>query len=378
MKTTRDCADIIFENKEAIISKWEDEVRQRVTGAGMSSSLALRNQLSDLLHDIGEIFQESEQADFEHQPDVHLRTVEKNRHHGKLRAETENYTIDQVIQEYFILQRIIRNTLYSEGTLNDKGMMLLNTIFESTILNASSAFSHSIQEVQDKMVGTLAHDIRNPLTTALSAIEMLAQHSNGNEQLIRLARKSLDRSISLTEGLLDTISLKSGQGMMMHFTRGDYAQVVKDVCEEASVSYQRTVKCDVPEGPVEGNFDPLSVRRLLDNLLSNAVKHGKPNTEIVISLQDLDKEVQLSVINFGHPISSEKQESIFNFLKHDDTADERKGEKSWGMGLTLVKLIADAHAGSISLKSDGKSGTQFIVKLAKKVQHTGKVRMKLS
>lgn len=375
MQTATACARLLTEHKDAIISEWEAEVRQKIIAAGMSDSVALQNHLPELIDDIAEIFIEKEDKGFDHKIDKYPSTLEKNKIHGKLRAETENYTIDQVILEYFILHRIITEFLEKHGLLSVDIVNLLKYILERTVMQASSAFTLSVQETQDKLIGTLAHDMRNPLTVALTGLELLVENPEKVESLIPMIRKSLLRSIHLTEGLLDSISLKAGHGILMDFRKEDFAVVVKEACDETREIYSKEVVCQVPERVVEGNFDSVAIRRMIDNLISNAIKYGGPDSMVKITLSETDEEVCLSVHNEGKPIPDEKQKTIFEFLNHDDV-ETTPSMKSWGMGLTLVKLIAEAHDGAIDLTSTQEQGTTFKVTLKRHLEHSGKVRMK--
>lgn len=375
METARECARLITESRETIISEWENEVRKEIIGAGMSDSVALRDHLPELLDDIAAIFEEKEAEGFNHKTDKYERTFEKNKVHGQLRAATENYSIDQVILEYFILHRIITEKLQNQDLLTINIGNLLKYILERTVMQASAAFSISIQEMQDKLIGTLAHDIRNPLTTALSGTELLLNDPVQNERIISLIRRSLIRSIKLTEGLLDSISTKAGQGMMMNFTKGDYALVVKETCEESFDIYTKIVSCDIAQEPVDGTMDQVAIRRMLDNLISNAIKYGDAKSGVKVMLHATDDQVILQVHNQGNPIPPDQKNSIFEFL--DISAEEiPRGKKSWGMGLTLVKLIADAHEGTVDVTSHEQEGTTFAVTLNRFPKHSGKVRMK--
>lgn len=167
------------------MQQWETEVRQDILAAGLSQSLALRNHIPELLDDIAQIFLEKkdDQGGLR-KSDKYVRTLDKNKFHGKLRAETENYTIDQVIQEYFILHRIVSDMFQEKELMSVNIANLLKHILERTIMQASLAFSSAIQDMQDKLIGTLAHDIRNPLTTALAAAELLTEAEDKNDRLI--------------------------------------------------------------------------------------------------------------------------------------------------------------------------------------------------
>ena len=91
---------------------------------------------------------------------------------------------------------------------------------------------------------------------------------------------------------------------------------------------------------------------------------------------DKKDEISLNVHNFGEPISSDKQEDIFDFLKRD--RDSAGKLKSWGMVLAFVKMAAETHKGRVQLESSEEKGTTFCAILHKQSNKPGKVRSKLN
>lgn len=375
MKSAKLCSDLIIANKEAIIQEWEKEVREKISGAGISTTIMLRNELPDLLDDFAEILLEKGREGYINITDEYVQTIEKNTDHGKLRSKSENYSVDQVIREYYILHRIITELLQKHEALTVDVANVLKYLFEMTMMRVSASFVQSIHEMQEKLIGTLIHDIRNPLSASLTSIDYIAENTKGVEPFIEVVKNSIQRSIDLTEKMLDTISIKSGEGLTMNFVEGDFAIVVREAYDEASKTYSNPFECNIPKNSISGNFDPTAIRRLTDNLISNAVKYGHPGSPITIGLLEKGSNVILTITNQGDPIPTEKQQAIFNFLGKGDEAHHSR-QKSWGMGLALVKLVANAHEGSAECTSNKEEGTTFAVTLKKNSSHFGKVRMK--
>ncbi|WAC03931.1 ATP-binding protein [Lacinutrix neustonica] len=111
--------------------------------------------------------------------------------------------------------------------------------------------------------------------------------------------------------------------------------------------------------------------------MSNAVKYGSPRHPITISAKNTNNAVEIRVHNHGNSIPKGKQKQVFEFLGQDNQ-DKNAVRKSWGMGLALAQIVAEAHGGNISLKSDEASGTLFVVSLLKDFNQSGKRRTKLT
>lgn len=378
MKTAKQCAQLILDNQEKLISSWVEEVRKNITGSQLSTSLGLQNHLPKLLIDIAQVLIEKSEYGFDHKNDEYLQMAEKTKIHGENRAKTKNYSIDQVIREYSILHRQITDLLQENGILSVNIVNILKYLFEKAMERSARAFSASIHETQDKLIGALAHDIRNPLSVALLSSELLTSITEEEQKLLTLVKKSLKRSLHLTEGILDTLSLKSGEGMMMDFTSNDYTSVVSEACRELKDVYTDRIVYHVPKDQVSAIFDIVAIKRVIENLVSNAIKYGDSSGTIYIFLEDEGENVNIRVKNFGNPIPKDKQKSIFKFLQHYSNSNTSPSQTSWGIGLSLVKTIVDAHQGTIKLTSTVKGGTTFLIMLKKALNFSGKTRMELS
>jgi signal transduction histidine kinase len=95
-------------------------------------------------------------------------------------------------------------------------------------------------------------------------------------------------------------------------------------------------------------------------LITNAIKYGDSEKPITVIAREHDGEIKISVHNFGNPIPSEDQEAIFEpFFRSKSVRLGNK--KGWGLGLTLVQGIVEAHNGRINLESNAIEGTTFSI-----------------
>jgi signal transduction histidine kinase len=148
---------------------------------------------------------------------------------------------------------------------------------------------------------------------------------------------------------------------------------VTTVYQEAKDVYNQKFELECPYEKLEGILDGAALRRVLENLLTNAIKYGDRNEPITISLKDLGDSVEISVKNLGNPISKAKQHSIFSFLTKEKNTHSTNLH-SWGIGLTLVKLVTQAHRGKVEVESSKQNGTVFTITIGKQPGEEGKVR----
>lgn len=196
-------------------------------------------------------------------------------------------------------------------------------------------------------MGTLAHDIRNPLSAALIGLKMLSFDGDAARfgRIQAFTERSVKRALELVEGLMDGITVRAGRGLMMDFGETDLVECVRWVHDQAAAIHGQRIDLVCHDEKVIGTFDNVSIRRLLENLLTNAIKYGDGGRPITISLEDGDGHCQLSVHNFGEPVPSAERETLFEFLKsggmnrrtigagHGPTACQACCPSPWGTGI---------------------------------------------
>ena len=372
--------NILKENHQKIIEIWETEVLQHVDAAEQTNKIALHDHIPNILDDIIDILERHDNIEWDLE-DFKIAKIEKNSlEHGRHRASSAEFTADQILHEYMIFHNVIIKVL-NDHQITDKAIFhLLKCCIDKSMLNSIQSFTRSIQEMQTKLIGTLAHDIRNPLSAARLGIEMLSLDKSPErvERVQKMTMSSISKALNMVEGLLDSVSVKAGEGMMLSFSEINLFEDIETVYKEAQDVYSEEIIFECEDEDLYGVFDATAVRRLLENLITNAVKYGESQKPITIKVVKEDERyLKLSVHNFGTPIPEEKQKEIFKFLNRSKDTSKRDLQ-SWGIGLTLVKMVADAHGGKINLKSSKEFGTEFSVTLSGTLNEPGKHRTKLN
>ena len=376
MKTA---ADIIRANSNRIMESWEDHVKKEIPAAEISSNLALRNQLPNVLEDISEILSRYD-GFLEIERDEKYHEIIKNSlDHGRHRATSSHYTVKQILQEYVIFHRVLTEVLEENDVYSKEVGIVLKYTLETAMLTSASSFSDSLQEMREKLIGALAHDIRNPISAAYFALDIIDPEDDKEriKSLKLMGLGSLKKSLQLVEGLLDAISIKAGEGITLNFESIDIVEEIKWVCDEANQIYLNDVILNSNTDESQGVFDGTAIRRVVENLVTNAIKYGARDEPIKVILEDSHEEIVIKVHNQGESIDEAYQNEIFEFLKRGKENNNTNLE-SWGMGLTIVKSVAHAHGGKVDLKSNDDHGTTFSLSLKKNHNKPGKVRTKLN
>jgi signal transduction histidine kinase len=113
---------------------------------------------------------------------------------------------------------------------------------------------------------------------------------------------------------------------------------------------------------VQGKFDAVAVRRAVENLLTNAFKYGDRSSPVTVSIRSLPTEVEIAVHNRGNAIPAAELSTLFQWHRRTASA-VASGEPGWGLGLMVVKGIAEAHGGTVRVESDTTRGTTFTFSL---------------
>jgi signal transduction histidine kinase len=371
-----DTAQTLKKYNSEILSIWELEVTKQVLAAKKGNSIALQDHLPHIIDDIADIMERHVVTDLLVDDSTYLGIVNNSEIHGRDRANTSDYTVDQVVHEYIIFHRTLTDFLKSKDAYDVEVSDLLKYVIETSILKSVGSFARSIQETQEKLIGTLAHDIRNPLAAAQLSLQMIKQDKDGiwGEKMRDTAERSVRKAISLVEELMDGITVQAGEGMMLNFEEKNISKDLKWAYDDAQEIYASEILFKAPDHAIIGVFDATAVRRMLENLIGNAAKYGSSLQPITLNVQDATDHIKISIHNHGKPISPEKQLHIFDFLGREDHNDNQL--HSWGIGLTLVQIVAQAHGGTVELDSHADRGTTFTTTLFKKFNTPGKKRAK--
>lgn len=373
-------SEYLKKNRNSLISEWEKIARERVKAAARANSLVLRDHVPSILDDLQAALAQMSSDEGARDAGSRSFTPTRSVEHGLHRASTEDYTVDQVILEFVILRHILSDRLTAESTADIATIETVARVLELAMLESCKAFSQALQQVQQKILGTLAHDIRTPLSITKSSLELLGAETltpSETVEVARMAQRSIERSLGMLGELLDSISARAGEGIVMRFEETDYTAQVRETCEGIKLVFGDRIRTRLPNEPIHAVFCPSSIRRVLENLVSNAVKHGALGKPIDIALDDLGDQVQIRVHNDGDPIPPDEQSRIFEFLARA-TGSPHRPEKSWGIGLTLVKIVAEAHRGDVRIESAAGKGTTFMVSLDKRPRPAGHIRASLN
>src|SRR5246500_770359 len=223
---------------------------------------------------------------------------------------------------------------------------------------------------KNEILGTVAHDLKNPLGVILGRTEMLtelistaASKESVTAQIdhIRDATKRLTTMVDhlISDAMADAFDIPIRREPV------DVAALVSDVAEAnqpLAINKQQTISVAAPPNIVT-MCDTDRIREAIDNLVSNAIKYSPIGGKISVTVTHEDESTIIRVADQGAGLSPEDLGRLFGRLQRL-SAKPTAGESSTGLGLSIVKRIIDMHGGEVTANSNGPNkGSTFTIVL---------------
>jgi signal transduction histidine kinase len=215
------------------------------------------------------------------------------------------------------------------------------------------------------LVGMFSHDFRNPLASIMSSVAILQNYLERLtlEQRLKYYRR-IDSAVHSLLQMLDEMmmvaELENGRLALQLQTTNLKGMIDKLIEEFRLIDGEKhhfVFSSDLPEN---AELDPKLVQHIITNFISNAVKYSPEGSKIVIQANVEEKEIVISVQDAGIGISENDLSHVFEPYFRADNARNIKGT---GLGLALVKQVADVCGGTVEVTSELGVGSCFTVRL---------------
>lgn len=211
---------------------------------------------------------------------------------------------------------------------------------------------------------TLAHELRTPMTVVKSSLDNL-EHENlpdSAQPYLRRAGEGVNRLHRILSALREAARIEQGVRHSEH-ERLDLGQLLEMLCNGYQDAFpERRFELFTPDTPCTMQGAPDLLAQMMDKLVENAVEFSPVKGRIQIRLEQDDDRWLLSVANEGPRLPMEAREKLFDSLVSQ--RGKRDGSPHLGLGLHVVKLIAEHHGGRVSAgDSQALSGAEFRIEL---------------
>lgn len=250
------------------------------------------------------------------------------------------------------------------GELREANEQLVMAVLSAQELQSAAEQS---QIRQKEVLALVAHELRNPLTPLSVAASML--HGSDAKDLTRMQQiieQQVTHMARLVGDLLDLSRSSTGK-LRLYFRKVQLASVIDDAvtaCRPAMDTRLQHFRLQLPSQPIALEADPIRLLQILCNLLDNASKYTPKEGRISlrVDLED-DNKVVIRVADSGIGISPEALGRVFELFAQDAHATGFNGQ-GLGIGLAVVKELAESHEGTVSVESAGVGlGSEFVLSL---------------
>ena len=235
-------------------------------------------------------------------------------------------------------------------------------------LNAELSDAH---RRKDEFLATLAHELRNPLAPIRNAIEILRVRDTADVQLTAMRdvlHRQLGHLTRLVDDLLDASRITRGL-IAIRRDRIDACEAVRLAVEAAQPAIDRAshrLEVTWPPEPLWIDADATRIAQIVVNLLNNAARYTPRGGRIRVAVSSEGRHVVVSVRDNGIGMRSDELARAFDLFAQFAANDHPLAGASGGLGigLSLVKALAEIHGGRVTAASEGPNrGCEFVVRL---------------
>ncbi|PYN09824.1 MAG: hypothetical protein DME02_01900 [Candidatus Rokuibacteriota bacterium] len=233
-------------------------------------------------------------------------------------------------------------------------------------LQAARAAAEEANQLKDDFIAALSHELRTPLQPILGWTEVLRRRGKLDDVTTRameVVHRNIRQQVRLVDDLLDLSRILHGK-FMLRFETFDLRDQVRGAVEafEESAALKRVrLASTLPEAAVSMWGDPARVHQIVSNLIANALKFTAAGGRIGVRLEARERRAVIEVDDSGEGIAATDLSIIFEPFRQGQQSTRRGG---LGIGLDLVRRLAEMHGGSVTVASAGLGhGARFRVEL---------------
>lgn len=249
--------------------------------------------------------------------------------------------------------------------------IILRVLFVFYRLKDKVRLEHEQIEMRTRFFTDISHEIRTPLTMIVSPVENIIDDDNTPREVksqLQLVLKNANRMLRMVNQILDFRKIQKQKLSIQELPIGQY---VLEICN----NFSKTAEAQGINLKVHNHIgydkiwaDRDSIEKLIFNLLSNAIKYTPIGKEIEVSVYHAKKEngVALEVKDQGKGMSKDIQNKLFVRFS---SFNPDKNKPSTGIGLSIVKEVADKHHARIMVDSEVDEGSSFVIIFPTGFQH---------
>jgi signal transduction histidine kinase len=245
--------------------------------------------------------------------------------------------------------------------------MMTKTAETTRQLQEERARAVDASKAKSDFLANMSHELRTPLNAIVGFSELMLERgslTDKQKSYVSDIFESGKHLLSLINDILDLAKIESGR-MYLEPTSVDLPKLITSctrLISERATRHELSLRTNLENGLGTIQADERKLKQLIFNLLSNAVKFTRKGGEVGIDAQSCDNTVRICVWDTGIGISPTDQARIFEeFFQVENSQVKR--HQGTGLGLALVKRIAELHGGSVRVESELNRGSRFYIEL---------------
>jgi hypothetical protein len=366
-------ADFIEEDTTGIAEEWEGFARTLDVPAAEKSASVLRDHIQEILEAVAADMrtpQSREEQAEKAQGEAPVGPLDQagEDHAGQRLAS--GFNLEQAASEFRALRAsVVRRWEESGPPAAERragDLIRFNEALDQTLIESMKAYTRRLDECREQLLAILGHDLRTPIHAILMAAERMSRAKDLEAHHLASAARiagSARRMGRLVGDLLDLTRARLGAGLPIARAPADLEVVCRQVLGEIEASHPGRMVRFASSGDLRGQWDEDRLAQVVSNLVANALHHGDAATPVVVSATAQDDWIAIGVHNDGLAIPPALLGRIFEPLVHADGEAHARSAGSLGLGLFIVREIATAHAGEVTVTSSDTEGTTFTVRL---------------
>ncbi|HEX9796309.1 MAG TPA: GAF domain-containing protein [Anaerolineales bacterium] len=237
-----------------------------------------------------------------------------------------------------------------------------------------------IDRMRSQLLGTAAHDLKNPLNAIRLGADLLndAELSDQQRKALNMMQRATDSMTNLITGLLETIRVESTANLGLEPCQiNDLVRRAIEDLRPLAEAKSHLVRYEPPAEALLIMGDPARLNSVMTNLLSNAIKFTPAEGEIDVKVTWDDESVLVEVSDNGPGIGEDEIPHVFDhfFRGRVTVEDPNNPIEGTGLGLALAKTVIEQHGGRVWVRSSDGAGASFFFTLPREaIPKTGSLR----
>jgi len=221
-----------------------------------------------------------------------------------------------------------------------------------------------LSDIKNDFINNMTHELKTPISILSAANEAMTnfnilENQKKTKQYLGIFKNEIERLSGMVEKVLN-IAIYEKANFRLKLEATDVKELLEELANRYEIVPHKDIKIDYENqltNPVL-NLDKVHFANILNNLLDNAIKYSKDQIQIAIKSFEDAKSIIIQISDNGIGIAKNHQERIFDKFYRVPTGNLHK-VKGFGLGLSYVKALMDAHKGNIDVKSDLGKGSTF-------------------